>query len=345
MLSTILNTVKDAFFSWLWLFGAPIKDINILWIIIPIWVSWFFTEFFQEKKGTGFGNAITNGAVCIWVSVDWLRYITKGLTDNTISTNYTLYIKFAISGLIFIFGIMVIIKGLQRKKFASFGGRIRVITYILVMFTPIIYETASIAAMNIVPIFVFFPLYYLFLELVVFVVPDSKALAEDEGKVEKKHEPDFEKDIHKEESPFKADFNTVSGTPKGDNPFDSSQNFPNSEIQSNEMPHSNSENPFVGQPSPGPVANNSNHDENPFQKEDMPLQTKSYEPQHNDENPFQSVQENDQEQSLNREAAIQNQRNYDVEQEPPQEYKEPNFDQLPNNDTDIWEKIKRKNGL
>ena len=178
---TFLTLLQESFTSWLWLFGAPIRDTNILWILVPIWVSWFFTEFFQEKRGTGFGNAITNGGVSIWVAIDWSRHLTNSLASGDIATDYTLYVKFALSAFVLVYGIVVIVKGLKRKKFASIGGRIRVITYILVMFTPIIYDTSQINLMNIVSIMIYFPVFYFLLEIIDSIVPDSKALTTDKS--------------------------------------------------------------------------------------------------------------------------------------------------------------------
>ena len=330
----MLNIIRDAFFSWLWLFGAPIKDANILWIIIPIYVSWFFTEFFQEKKGTGFGNAITNGAVCIWVAIDWFRHITNGLTDGLIDTDYTLYVKYGFSAFILIFGIIVIIKGLQRKKFAHFGGRIRVITYILVMFTPIIYETAEINVMNVVPIFVFSPIYYLLLELIVFIVPDSKALEED--KSEDKPKP-TEDPFKKPESSYKADFNSVSGDVS--NPFDTNKDLPNKENLTsgnafNSEQNEKRANPFEN-PKPFMANNKIPQDNQPKQTNDEIIEN---------DNPFDEplFPENNQPQPEQPNNETQPQQN---SQEITQEYREPNFDELPNNNEEIWEKIKRKNQL
>jgi hypothetical protein len=186
-----LDLAWEAFSSWLWLFGAPAKDFNVLWIIIPIWLSWFFTEFFQEKHGTKFGNAITNGAIPIWVGIDWIRNLTEGIAAGTVETNYTLFVKFGVAALALVFGLVVIIEGLKRKEFAHIGGSIRVITYILVMFTPIVYGTAEISLMTISVIFIFFPVYYYFIELIVRIVPDSKAIETDEqeGHTESNHEP------------------------------------------------------------------------------------------------------------------------------------------------------------
>ena len=56
-----------AFFGYLWslflvwggILIAPVLNPSLLWIIVPVWLSWFFAEFFQEKKSTSFGNAIS----------------------------------------------------------------------------------------------------------------------------------------------------------------------------------------------------------------------------------------------------------------------------------------------
>ena len=58
---------------WFGIFAAPLLYLDLLWIIIPIYLTWIFTDFFQERRGTSLGNAITNGAVVLWVCVDWLR--------------------------------------------------------------------------------------------------------------------------------------------------------------------------------------------------------------------------------------------------------------------------------
>ena len=200
------DLLLEAFISWLWLFGAPIRDANILWIIVPIWVSWFFTEFFQEKKGTGFGNAITNGGVSLWVAIDWTRHLTYGISRDEVTLGLNLYIKFALCAFVLIYGIVVIVKGLKGKKFASIGGRIRVITYILVMFSPFIYDTAQINLMNIISIFAFFPLFYFLLELIDKIVPDSKALEIDKSKSDDSF--DSHKDLHKENDPFASSMDT-----------------------------------------------------------------------------------------------------------------------------------------
>lgn len=175
----VLVFIWDLVREWLWLFAAPVRDINVIWILIPIWISWFFTEFFQEKKGTHFGNAITNGAIPVWVAIDWSRYLTNFLVDKEPVTNVVL--KFALCGLILVYGFFVIIEGLRAKAFVHIAGRIRVITYILVMFTPIIYGVVEFSWMLILSIIVMFPVFYFIIELIARITPDSLAFKKDEG--------------------------------------------------------------------------------------------------------------------------------------------------------------------
>ena len=49
--SGFLPAVVGAFVDWLRIFAAPFENPDMLWIIVPIWASWLFAEFFQEKKG------------------------------------------------------------------------------------------------------------------------------------------------------------------------------------------------------------------------------------------------------------------------------------------------------
>ena len=41
-------------------------------------LNWISTEIFQEKIGTGLGNAISNATVIFWVSIDWTRLLVNG---------------------------------------------------------------------------------------------------------------------------------------------------------------------------------------------------------------------------------------------------------------------------
>lgn len=320
---SFLDIVLEAFVSWLWLFGAPIRDMNVLWIIIPIWVSWFFTEFFQEKKGTGFGNAITNGGVSLWVAIDWGRHLTRGLSEGTVATDYTIYVKFALVAFILLYGGIIIMKGLKRQRFASVGGRIRVITYILVMFTPIIYETADISAMNIISIFVFFPLFYFFLEIVDRIVPDSKALEEDHEETDKGNDPmpGLSSNNAPDKDPFGSPGNNQSvgddlpsfGQSQNNDPFASG----NAQTRSPQPPQGNppGRNPFPNPGAQGPSPNPN------MAQQNMRRRPTNNNPQMNPQQRQRMPQNNPQNQS---------------QQMSPSQFKEPDFSRLPERKKQPW---------
>ena len=314
------DLLLEAFVSWLWLFGAPLRDANILWIIVPIWVSWFFTEFFQEKRGTGFGNAITNGGVSLWVAIDWARHLTNGISRDEIAPGLNLYIKFALCVFVLIYGIVVIIKGLKGKKFASIGGRIRVITYILVMFSPFIYDTAQINLMNIIAIFAFFPLFYFLLELIDKIVPDSKALEIDKSKSDGSF--DSNKNLHKENDPFAS---SMDAKPESLN--DSNLGQPNMAPTENPFSDSNTN----SEPNMQNLDNNSNNF-NPSQN----FASNNSNSQNLKSSNFNAADNNQNNQYRNMENSINNNQNTfqqpnQQNSQPPmnQQYSEPDFERLP----------------
>jgi hypothetical protein len=155
---------------------------EILWIIIPIWLSWFFSEFFQEKKGTSFGNAISNGVVPIFVGLDWTRFITNSLKDAAVNFNSIILIKYILCLAAIAYGVSIIILGIKAKKFVRFYGRIRETTYILIVFSPITYGIVDISWKFLFIIILFFPLFYYLIEVIDRFAPDPKIYEYDEVK-------------------------------------------------------------------------------------------------------------------------------------------------------------------
>ena len=184
ILITILLFLWDLFKSWLYIFISPFSKPEIFWIIIPIWVSWFFAEFFQEKRGTSFGNAISNGVIPLFVGVDWIRYLTNLVAENAIKLNYILYIKYSLCLLVILYGFSVIIFGIKARQFVHFYGRIREVTYVLIMFSPIIYGIIYLNWKFLLGIFLFFPIFYYFIELIDRFTPTPKIYEYDEGKTD-----------------------------------------------------------------------------------------------------------------------------------------------------------------
>jgi hypothetical protein len=174
LILNVLLFVWDLLKEWLFLFISPIRKLEILWIIVPIWLSWFFSEFFQEKKGTSFGNAISNGVVPFFVGLDWARFITNSLKDGTSAFSYIIVIKYFFCLLVVLYGISIIILGIKATKFVQFYGRIRETTYILLVFSPIIYGIVDISWKFLFTTILFFPLFYYLVELIDRIVPDPK---------------------------------------------------------------------------------------------------------------------------------------------------------------------------
>lgn len=174
----VLLWIWSLFVIWLSIFIAPLKNLDMLWIIIPIWLNWFFAEFFQEKKGTSLGNAITNGGVMIWVGIDWSRYIVRLISDGTIHLGWLTFIKFVFAFVVLVIGLIIVLQGIKQKSFVHFAGRIRVVTYILVMFSPVIYGVLPLSWQVFLAIVVFAPLFYYLIELIDYYTPTPKAYEE-----------------------------------------------------------------------------------------------------------------------------------------------------------------------
>jgi len=177
---SILSFLWIHFINWLYIFVSPVENLEVLWIIVPIWISWFFAEFFQEKKGTSFGNAITNGAVPFWVGIDWIRQVTNLLIAGELEFSTMVVVKYFICLCVLLYGAMIIYYGIKAKSFVHFIGRIRQITYILVMFTPIIYGVFDLNWDFVVSIIIFYPVFYYIIEYIDRKFPDPIAFARDE---------------------------------------------------------------------------------------------------------------------------------------------------------------------
>lgn len=178
ILSATLSAVWGLFLHWLSIFAAPVKQPEMLWIIIPIWVNWFFTEFFQEKHGTSFGNAVSNGVIAMWAGIDWARYVHRLLVEGAIRLSFGVFLKFFVAIVVFTYGIYVIIAGIKTKHIVYLIGRIRWITYILLMFTPVFYGVIRINLETILAIIVFFPLYYWVIEFFDRITPEPRLYKE-----------------------------------------------------------------------------------------------------------------------------------------------------------------------
>ena len=174
ILSSMLLSVWNLFLHWLSIFAAPVKEPEMFWIIIPIWVNWFFTEFFMEKHGTTFGNAIGNGVIPILASVDWVRYLYRLISEGSIHLTFGVFLKFSLSVAVFAYGVFVIFAGIKIERIVFYIGRIRWITYVLIMITPIIYNVIKFDLKTFTAIVLFFPVYWWVIEFFDRITPEPR---------------------------------------------------------------------------------------------------------------------------------------------------------------------------
>ena len=178
---TIFSFIWEIIKTWMGIFIAPLKNLEMLWIIIPIWVNWFFTEFFQEKKGTSLGNAVTNGGIMIWVGVDWMRFMIR---EELLKFSTVPILKFLLALVVAGIGVFIVIEGVKTKQFVHFVGRVRETTYVMVMISPIIYGVTPLSWMVFAAIIVFAPLFYYVIELIDKYTPTPKTYEEKKAEFE-----------------------------------------------------------------------------------------------------------------------------------------------------------------
>src|SRR3989338_6318778 len=152
---------------------VPFTHKDTIWIIVPIWLSWVFAEFFQEKEGTSFGNAISNGVVPLWVGIDWVRQLTAQISQSKFTLLF--FGKYAISSLVLIYGFIIIISGINGKEFVKYFGRIREVTYVLAALTPFIYGLIKPSFKYFFAIILFFIPFYILVEVIDRMIPEPEA--------------------------------------------------------------------------------------------------------------------------------------------------------------------------
>jgi hypothetical protein len=142
---------------------------DFLWLIIPIFFVGVITDKYQEEFGTSIGNAISNGALIIFTGFSWFQIIFSRENfpiEATIS-------QFLLSLFIIIYGFSIIASGFKTGEFAQKYGRIRVVTFMLVFFTMMIYVPLLYNFVSIVIFVLVFPFYYAFITELVKVMPTA----------------------------------------------------------------------------------------------------------------------------------------------------------------------------
>ena len=152
----------ESFLLWLMIFAAPFLHIHMLWVALPLWINWFFTDFYQERDGTSLGNAITNGAIMLWVGIDFIRFLVH--SESFIFFSSEGIIKSSLCFVIIFYGVFVVYKGIKQKKYVPKIARVRETTYLLLMFAPVVYGVFDMSFQYLFVTICFFPLWYYFIE-------------------------------------------------------------------------------------------------------------------------------------------------------------------------------------
>lgn len=172
------------------LFIFPFKNTEMLWVLVPLWLSWFFSEFFQEKLGTSFGNAISNAIIVLWGGIDSIRQTVSAMAYDRMLSQQDITIRFIICGFMIVYGILIIIFGTRLNKKVKYFGRIRDVTYVFVIFIPILYGAVAFSWDHIIAAVLFFPLFYYAIELIDYITPDPRAVDEDIKEAEQPRQPE-----------------------------------------------------------------------------------------------------------------------------------------------------------
>ncbi len=187
---SVLSYIWDLTYTWLYTLVISFTSLETVWIIVPIWLSWFFAEFFQEKQGTSFGNAISNGVIPFWVGIDWVRQITSQLISAQITFGMLTVGKYFLSALIMAYGLTIIILGIKKKEIIKYLGRIREVSYVLIVFTPFIYGLIEPSFIYFLSAILFFPIFYGIIEIIDRLTPEPVSLKEDEEERKSSESPD-----------------------------------------------------------------------------------------------------------------------------------------------------------
>ena len=170
----------SSFFSllgyWLSLFFiTPFQNFEVLWILIPIWLNLVVTDFYQEKHGTDLGNAVTNGVTILWVGIDWIRFLLR----NYLAFDGNFLLKIILCLCTIAWGIFITIQGIRGKKIVELVGRVREISYVMLVLTPFIYSIVEPSWTYLFSILLFFPLFYGIFELIDRSLPDPRTYQEE----------------------------------------------------------------------------------------------------------------------------------------------------------------------
>tara|TARA_Y100000034_G_scaffold36903_1_gene45345 strand:+ start:1190 stop:1837 length:648 start_codon:yes stop_codon:yes gene_type:complete len=159
---------RTVLFRGLWLPISFLARISMIFALIPLYLNWLSSDYFQERKGTSYKNAITNGFTGLWVCVEWVRVSIMVYMEQA---GFLLLLgKLFMSLLILIYAVIIIKKSWRGERITHIIGRAREISYIAIMITPIMYNVAEFSFVTILAIIMLFPVFYGVVEFIDFTI-------------------------------------------------------------------------------------------------------------------------------------------------------------------------------
>lgn len=153
------------------LFLLQLQEVQFFWLIIPIFFIGIVTDKYQEEFKTSLGNAISNGTLILFSAFSWLEIIISRVGTYP---NEFVFSQLLFSGIIATYGISIILSGFRKGVFAQTYGRIRVVTFMLIFFTLMIYSPLLYNFTTIIAFVLLFPLYYFIITKLVSILPNVK---------------------------------------------------------------------------------------------------------------------------------------------------------------------------
>ena len=112
---------------------APIKHPPLIWMVLPIYTSWFLAETFHRFSKD---DIILNANTCFWVAVLWgrqsMELLSKGIVYGQIG--------FAAAIFMLIYGIVLLYVFINNIEWlANLVARTREVSLVQILLTPIVY--------------------------------------------------------------------------------------------------------------------------------------------------------------------------------------------------------------
>ncbi len=140
------------------------KNFDMAFVLIPIYLGWFISDYYQERKGTDLGNAMANGFMGLWVGIDWMRN-SYGIYQES-GAFLSLFAKGILAFAMLFYAFTIMRKAASGQKIVQYIGRIREVSYFAIMLTPIVYEVIPFDGLTLAAAVLFFPVVYGLAELV-----------------------------------------------------------------------------------------------------------------------------------------------------------------------------------